>query len=359
MAFTLRSPFRAVSGLLGAGLLTAAAIGGTVTGSSTAGAATEPPRTGSFRALTYNVAGLPEPFSGSEPDINTVQISPKLNAYDLVVVQEDWVDPVPPVAGIDFHHDDLVSAATHLYQPPPAQPPLGADPRRPTAIVADGLNYLSRYQLGPVTRVMWPGCFGGADQSDGGAADCLSQKGFALSTMTIAEGVEIDVYDLHAEAGGTPADDQWRAADFELLAQAVTTLSAGRAVIVGGDMNLHTSDPPDSDVWAAFLAATALDDVCDVVDCGADRHVIDKFAFRSGGVVTLSALTHRFERDVFVRDGDGEPLSDHDALAVTFAWEAPAVADLPTTTTTGGGPVVPNSGGSASVPPAVRPSFTG
>jgi hypothetical protein len=47
---------------------------------------------------------------------------------------------------------------------------------------------------------------------------------------------------------------------------------------------------------------------------------IDKFAFRSAGNVTLTPLTWRFETDVFVRE-DLEPLSDHDALAVRFAWE--------------------------------------
>lgn len=41
--------------------------------------------------------------------------------------------------------------------------------------------------------------------------------------------------------------------------------------------------------------------------------------FRSGDLVTLTPLSWRFETDVFVRS-DGEPLSDHDALAVRFGW---------------------------------------
>ena len=87
--------------------------------------------------LTYNVAGLPEPFSGSEPDVNTVLISPLLNDYELVLVQEDWIDPVPPVPGIDFHHDDLISQVDHPYLSTPAPPPLGTDPTRPSALVAE------------------------------------------------------------------------------------------------------------------------------------------------------------------------------------------------------------------------------
>jgi hypothetical protein len=43
--------------------------------------------------------------------------------------------------------------------------------------------------------------------------------------------------------------------------------------------------------------------------------------FRNGGGVEIEARAHRFEREKF-RRADGEPLSDHDALAVNFAWSA-------------------------------------
>ena len=43
-------------------------------------------------------------------------------------------------------------------------------------------------------------------------------------------------------------------------------------------------------------------------------------AFRSGAGVSLVPLGWHFETEVFVRE-DSEPLSDHEALAVRFAWE--------------------------------------
>jgi hypothetical protein len=270
-----------------------------------------------FTALTYNVAGLPEPLSSSEPATNTPLISPLLNDYDLVLVQEDWVDPVPPVAPFDFYHDDLISAVDLPYLSTPAAPPLGSDPRRPEALVADGLNFLSRYPFGAVTREMWTGCFGGLDTSDGGAADCASQKGFAFTRIEITPDIEIDLYNLHGEAGSTPTDVEHSAADFEQLADFIAEHSRRRAVIVGGDFNLHTDEEPDATVFADFLEATGLTDTCDEVECGGDGDQIDKFVFRSGGGVEIEALKHRFARRKFERD-DGEPLSDHDALAVTF-----------------------------------------
>ncbi|MGH8978554.1 MAG: carboxypeptidase regulatory-like domain-containing protein [Acidimicrobiia bacterium] len=283
------------------------------------GSAADAPVSGTFRALTYNVAGLPEGLSGSNPSVNTPLISPLLNDYDLVLVQEDWVDPVPPVPGFDFFHDDLISQVDHPYLSTPATPPVGTDSRRPTALVADGLNRLSRFPFGPITRQMWPNCFGGADTSDGGAGDCLSLKGFSVARTQFASEISVDVYNLHGEAGSTPLDEQYSAEDYTTLAAFMTTYSAGRAVIVGGDFNLHTDRPIDAQVFDTFLQANDLVDVCAVVDCGADAHEIDKFVFRSGGGVDIEPLDHAFEREKF-RRADGLPLSDHDALAVTFEW---------------------------------------
>ena len=41
------------------------------------------PAQGEFVALTYNIAGLPDVISGSNPEVNIPLISPLLNAYDL------------------------------------------------------------------------------------------------------------------------------------------------------------------------------------------------------------------------------------------------------------------------------------
>jgi Carboxypeptidase regulatory-like domain len=305
---------------------------------SPSGARTPAPTTGTFRALTYNVAGLPEGLSGSNPSVNTPLISPLLNDYDLVLVQEDWVDPVPPIPGFDFFHDDLISQVDHPHLSTPATPPNGTDPRRPTALVADGLNRLSRFPFGPITRQMWPNCFGGANTSDGGAGDCLSQKGFSVARTEFAPGVSVDVYNLHGEAGSTALDEQYSAEDYVTLAAFMQIYSAGRAVLVGGDFNLHTDRPFDRQVFDTFLAATDLIDVCVVVDCGADADQIDKFVYRSGGGVDLAPIDHVFEREKFQRD-DGEPLSDHDALAVTFAWSRQAPGSVSGSLTRDGAPL--------------------
>jgi hypothetical protein len=280
---------------------------------------------GELIALTYNVAGLPDALSGSNPEANTELIGPLLNDYDLVLLQESWKTPDPnPTAPSRVYHEILEAASEHAYKSEPAEQPLGTDPDRPTALLADGLNRFSTLPFGPLERQRWAECFGDATT---GAADCLSLKGFTVATTTLADRVAVDVYNLHGEAGSTETDQRLQREDFEQLAAYIADHSQGRAIILGGDTNLHTDHEPedpqdiqDSDIWAEFLQTTGLTDACDAVGCD-DPGRIDKFAFRGSDDVELTALSWMFETDTFQRD-DGEPLSDHDPLAVRFAWTA-------------------------------------
>ncbi|GIU84991.1 MAG: hypothetical protein KatS3mg008_1766 [Acidimicrobiales bacterium] len=274
-------------------------------------------RSGEFTALTYNVAGLPQGISGSDPAENTPLIAPLLDDFDLVLLQESWKTPDPnPVAPLRVYHEILEEASSHPYKSEAAPQPLGKNPDRPTALLSDGLNRFSRFPFDRLVRVPWNGCFGDARV---GAADCLAFKGFSVALTRIAEGVEVDVYNLHAEAGSEPQDQQLQAEDFRQLAEYMIRHSKGRPVIMGGDTNLHVDRPEDKAIWDEFLDATGLKDVCDVLDCGEDRFVIDKFAFRSAGRVTIEPLEHEFLRERF-RRSDGEPLSDHDPLMVRWRW---------------------------------------
>jgi endonuclease/exonuclease/phosphatase (EEP) superfamily protein YafD len=89
-------------------------------------------------------------------------------------------------------------------------------------------------------------------------------------------------------------------------------------VIVGGDFNLHTDSEPDASQFQRLLADTGLVDVCAALGC-AQPGRIDKFLFRNTPGLTIEPLSWQFETGVFI-DGLGDPLSDHDALAVRFRW---------------------------------------
>jgi hypothetical protein len=186
--------------------------------------------------------------------------------------------------------------------------------------VGDGLGILSRFPFDEFRRVPWKTC-------GEGEADCLAMKGFAMARVELASGLNVDVYNLHADAGSEESDIAARAAGFEQLAAYIEAHSEGRAIILGGDTNLHTdpgSDDPldreDARLWKTFLERTGLVDGCDALACE-DPGRIDKFAFRSGGGIELEPLSRKFEVEKF-RDAGGGPLSDHDALAVRWRWSA-------------------------------------
>ena len=284
---------------------------------------------GSFSVLTYNVAGLPQEISTENPQAHIPLISPLLNDYDVVLTQEDFDWWMPLLDQLDFvhYHERLRAQTTHEYATPrhPGPEAVGIDPAARGMFVGDGNGILSRLPFTGNTRVPWVECFGGLDTGDGGAGDCLAMKGFAMVTMTLPSGAEVDVYTLHAEAGGTAEDQRLQGEDFAQLASFVAEHSAGRAVVLGGDTNLHT-DPshPDAEgqadtvIWQDFLAATGLTDACAATAC-ADTGSIDKVAYRSGAGVRLTATSHEMPRERFTAP-DGEALSDHPPVVVEFAW---------------------------------------
>lgn len=338
---TRRGAARAVvltMGLAVGALLVSCSSGGSDAGDGGGGSAstTEPAgaTSGGFSLLSYNVAGLPQEISKEKPGTNLQKISPHLDDYDVVITQEDfdWWKPGGLADGLDFtqYHERLRADAHHEYRtdqhPGPEAVGIDIEADRPNMELGDGLGVLSIYPITDTVRVPWDSCFG---EFDSGASDCLAMKGFLVTRLQVADGVVIDLYDLHGEAGGGAEDQAIQAEDFQQLAEYIRQNSKGRPVIVGGDTNLHT-DPPgpdahedsadgeDLEIWDRFLEATGLTDTCEATACD-DPGRIDKIAFRSDAGIELTPKSHEFQTDVFV-DEQGEDLSDHQALEVRFAW---------------------------------------
>jgi len=260
-----------------------------------------PADAGRFSLLTYNVAGLPELVSGSDPEVNEGLISPLLNHYDVALVQEDF-----------SYHTLLSSHAQHEWRSEPMRSSL--------ALMPDGLNWFSRFALGWVHRVRWTQCNGYL----GAASDCLADKGFSFAELTLAPGVMVDVYDLHAEAGRSTPDVEVRRGNFEQLAQYIRSRSRNRAVIVAGDTNLKMSIPRDGETLERFLTSTGLSDSCRAFGCAEER--LDRVMLRGSPEVQLEVLGWWTDRR-FV-DPEGAPLSDHLAVGVELGWHKRNDPDL-------------------------------
>lgn len=267
---------------------------------------------GEFTALTYNVAGLPEGLSQSMPLTYTPIIGPLLNDYDLVFLQESWQTPDPnPVFPLRVYHEILVAASTHPYKTVPADQPLGNDSSRPSALLGDGLNIFSEFALGDTTRVAWSTCVDTA-------SDCLAFKGFSMTPAKLPDGSTVHLYDLHMEAGGSAEDDAARAMGIDQLIAFIAASSEGRAVIAGGDFNLATDTEPAKSQFERLLQTAGLSDACTELMCQRPGS-IDKLLYRSSDRVQITARSWDLPTDAFVSP-DGMPLSDHDPLAVRFAY---------------------------------------
>lgn len=267
---------------------------------------------GSFSLLTYNVAGLPQGISSSNPTVNIPLISPRLNDYDVVVVQEDFA-----------FHDQLIVDAEHPYQSEPKPYPYPLDTPALDLLTAaaagekvmnDGLNQFSIFPFGTLERVEWEMCFGVLTE---GAGDCNAEKGFSASDLTLADGVVVRLYNLHAEAGSSPGDTIATESDWAQLAEHIVEHADGRALIVAGDTNLHGNNAEDKVILDRFLDTTGLTDACRALDCdNPDR--IDRVMVRSSATIELTPTTWLSDDQWLTPEG--EQLSDHEPILSDIDW---------------------------------------
>jgi len=256
-------------------------------------ASTEEPGHGQFTLLTYNVAGLPEIFSPSNPIRNIPLVSTLLNRYDVALVQEDF-----------SYHRELIRSTLH---------PFRSRPMRPRSFVGDGLSQFSRFDFSSVHRVRWERCNGIVSH----ATDCLADKGFTFSELNLAPGVHLHLYNLHADAGAGSLDVEARGQNFDQLAGYIAQHSRSQAVIVAGDTNLRTSrHRGDARTLTAFIETVGLSDACDP-EVTPDEQ-IDRVFYRTSAELDLGEP--RCWNDPIFVDAGGEGLSDHPAIGVSLSW---------------------------------------
>ncbi|QJT04887.1 endonuclease [Streptomyces asoensis] len=294
---------RRLIGTLAAGVL--ALTGLTATAAAPAQAATAA-TSGTFNVLTYNVAGLPEGLSSGHPATNTPLISPRLAAYDIINVQEDF-----------NYHAALYAGDNHPYRTATSG---GAG-------IGDGLNTLSDYAFEDFERVRWSDCTG---------TNCLTPKGFTLSRVRLAEGVFVDLYNVHTNADDSDDALAARRANIEQLSDFIQANSSGNAVLVMGDTNTRYTRAGDNirtlvdengltDAWVQRVkGGTRPTQGTDALLCPTtaptnDCEVVDKVFYRGSRLLSLNATRYNNEWASFL-DSAGGNLSDHFPHTVDFSY---------------------------------------
>lgn len=266
------------------------------------------PNSGEISVLTYNVAGLPEGINDDQfPTKHMQLISPLLNAYDLVNVQEDF-----------YYHDSLV----HYLNFPDTSAYVANE------VLGDGLNTFSRIPFINFSRTAWNSC---------GGTDCLTPKGFTYSRLRFNKDVYIDLYNVHCNAGSNTNDLVARRDNITQLCNYIQTHSAGNAIILMGDFNCRYTRTGDNirkvdslglkNIWIEMTrnGDYPLQNDVSLQDCApnatnATCEVVDKIFYRSSNKITLTPTLYQLDNPLFY-DSDNEQLSDHKPMNAKFTYQ--------------------------------------
>lgn len=265
---------------------------------------------GSFSAITYNIAGLPEFISSAvtKRAVSIADIGGRLNSYDIAHVQEDF----------NYHKSLYQGHNQHSYR----------TETKGVVPFGDGLNTLSKYPIHRLSRIRWNDCTG---------ADCLTPKGFSYTQIQVALGVFIDFYNVHANAYNHPAAARARCNNVLQLSKYIASHSKGNAVIVMGDLNGHYSFSKDnihtllknnglSDAWVLLQNQNEMPGhgemlpASNILDLPPSSETIDKILYRSSSELVLAPENYKLESEGF-RNQKGISLSDHHPVSVSFQWK--------------------------------------
>ena len=277
--------------------------------SAVAPLAVDTEQNGTFTFANYNVAGLPSlnPSSGKAAKQKQLGAQVKADNYGIIAVQEDF--------GYD---SDFYSGLGSEYRTYGSQ----------NVVTSDGLNVFSAFPIYNVAREGW--------KDKGGMiweGDIVSQKGFMYCVVEIAQGVYVDVYNLHVDAFGGEESIEARRSNFAQVREFIEKTSADRAVIVTGDFNssFHFGNGEGTDLYDAFIEKLGLSDAwTEVINGGSFTDYsaysgsywgswdsVEHVLYRSSGSLSLTALSHEYK---YYTDDAGVSFSDHAAAVVQFGY---------------------------------------
>lgn len=306
--------------------------------------------TGDLSILSLNVAGLPSILQSNGESGDKTTNSELIGTYfaeydfDVIHVQEDFNyhayicqytrrhvtrdtrhETVPSSqVGTNMHTD---ATDTHPYRTSTSG---GAG-------IGSGLNTLANDPWVDFTRISWDDCSNDTDY------DCLTPKGFTFMRMQITSTTDnsaatfVDMYNLHADAGTTDADEVARNSNINQVLSYVETWSTGNAVLIFGDTNSRYSRTADtairtlldndfSDAWVQIArdgVVPTVESICDNPQPVGENtcETVDKVFYRSSPLVTLNADTFEYVGTWFL-SANGTTLSDHNPINVNLTWTA-------------------------------------
>ncbi len=269
-----------------------------------------------FKLLSYNIHGVPALITRDKPKARIRLIAERLDSFTVVTFQEDFV-----------YHKDLtgrVSDSTTIARGNGARltfRQLAFIPLLPAALVCWPLPHCQFPVGSGLTTLVKPSLevdFLGAQPYEechgyyAAANDCMGTKGWMGVRVQFAGGSSVDIYTTHLDAAYSIRDRDVRSSQLLEFAAAIRRLSAGRSVIVTGDLNSRRKDPLDHAPVAAFSTMLCLVEVPLKLQAVVGRfRELDYILFRSGKGADIRIEGAKESATFFE---NGKPLSDHPAL---------------------------------------------
>lgn len=304
---------------------------------------------GTLNCINYNVAGLPIPPSetsdGKDAFADSFLVGMTLNNlnYDIVAIQEDF--------NYDMYLRDQMTNYPNTYDERGNVLDRHQTDHSGGVPLGDGMNIFSKYSLYNCKREAWKVSAGILD--DG--SDELTYKGIQVTTIEVAKGYYVDIYNVHMDAYGGEASVNARHEQFNQLASFIkknsvydpTTGVYDHAVIVTGDFNSHIFLENEghgdmivtnllepcklNDAWAVTTLENVEEDPVNynayydyaertnMTEGAAWGHYdsVERFCYAGGNGIDLSVTDFRYTK---ICDATGRSFSDHSAAIAGFEW---------------------------------------
>lgn len=275
------------------------------------------PESRTLSLLSYNVSGIPI-FGDTQGTQRELKGKDRMHKIGEILSERSGCDVV--AAQEDFNlHGYLAESMREAF---PFQThtsgwlPLG-----------DGLSVFSAHPIFNVERTPWLSAYGVLS----GSMDRLAEKGILYCVMELEEGVYVDLYVIHTDAGIDIASVNARRDNFRQLARLIEDRDTGRAVIIIGDFNTKYIRNQKDDVYTNLIKPAGLTDVWaelynngDVTyDDGegwepAMSESIDKVMFRNGGGVEFTPEDLEY---IEFKNAKGETYTDHVSTKAVLSYK--------------------------------------
>lgn len=307
-------------------------------------------QSGTFKTAALNVDGMPRNIKiigvidyELNPDAKeaagATAIGQKLHTmgYDVVGLSEDFnfhdqiYNEVKDYGYVSMTHRGKIEATFEAHARIVVQ--------RSPVFDMDGLGLLYNSATVTASNESWTAWTAHNGYTDNGA-DGLIDKGFRYYTITLKDGVEVDLYILHMDAETTPADNAARATQIDQLVSTIKATDNKRPIIVMGDTNCrYTRDPLKTNFIDALNADSRF--LCKdpwieheyngiypplgssslmVNDLGYQKgEVVDKVFYINNLDAPYRIKAKNYLQDVSFVNEAGEPLADH--WPIVIDWE--------------------------------------